>query len=247
MKKLSKKQLLARKKLKLIRPYVSFDYDLRKKLAPSQIRKVNRYHETVKSILKLQGSTFNNTNNSHIYRPKTKKHLKAAQEFYQIDEFKDIKAIPIAKVGGKKPRVRFNKKGKISVRDENVTRVFHPFNLDESFTNSQILDQVQFVLDAIPDNARLQLAVGGQGERLIAGTGDKKFIYKRVEELLNIGMYGDDVKLWLTGVVEYKFTNQKSFDDYRRSKSRNRAELKKRGRKKKKVTPNGNSRTRRRN
>jgi hypothetical protein len=67
---------LAKAKLIKMRRFIDFNYDLRKKLHPASIRKIERYYSEF-SRLTID------TRNVHVYRPKSKKRLRIAQKTAQ--------------------------------------------------------------------------------------------------------------------------------------------------------------------
>lgn len=105
-----------------IRPYVNFDYDLRKPLTAAAQRKILKYWRVVDSL---------KARNHIVYRPRNKANLRAAQQFAQHEEFlPEINAafIPVADPESAKLKIRRGKQLRFSVRERGIERESLPFS-----------------------------------------------------------------------------------------------------------------------
>jgi hypothetical protein len=105
-------------RLKSIRPYVDFDYDLRKAPTKSQQAKVKRYSD---EIAKLTNRPF------QVYRPRLRERLRPAQQFSQHETALPGIRVAFVPTDGGKVRLRFTKDGivetssHVSIRGVNLT------------------------------------------------------------------------------------------------------------------------------
>lgn len=108
----TKAHRLSAERLKAIRPFVSFNYDLRKPLSEYAQRKIKKYHDEITAL----------TNRPYqVYRPRLRDHLEQAQEFAQHE--KRLPALKVAFLptdGTNKVRLEFTKHGVIG-RTRHVT------------------------------------------------------------------------------------------------------------------------------
>lgn len=96
---------VAKRRLKEIRPFVNFNYDLRKPLTASQKRKIKKYHDEIKA---LTARPF------QVFRPRSARHLLQAQEFAQHEKhLPGLKVAFIPTDGSNKVQLSFTKKGVI--------------------------------------------------------------------------------------------------------------------------------------
>lgn len=100
-----------------MRPFVTFNYDLRKGIAGQSIAKIKRYHKELSAI----------TRPPHfIFRPRRKDHLKLAAKKAGIEpRFSQIKAVPIATTEDK-PLRWIDKKGRFVLQEKYIMTVFVP-------------------------------------------------------------------------------------------------------------------------
>lgn len=100
--KLKSKRLHAQR-LKEIRRFVDFDYDLRKPLTESAKRKIKKYHDEIQAL----------TNRPYqVFRPRQARHLREAQEFAQHEKLlPGLKVAFVPTDGTNRVKLRFTKKG----------------------------------------------------------------------------------------------------------------------------------------
>ena len=90
--------------MRAIRPFVKFNYDLRKKLSPQQKSKITRYFNYLSE---------SRNDNSEIYRPRNPRNLQIAKEYANV-KGSEWKAIPLKKsidgaaVGIKNGKITFD-------------------------------------------------------------------------------------------------------------------------------------------
>lgn len=111
--------------MKSIRPFVSFDYDLRTTdikrggISPQSKAKIRRYYREISAATKPP---------HFIYRPRKKAHLKAAIKKAGIEpQFTQIKAVPIASTE-KSPLRWIDKKGNFVLQEQYIKTVFVPLD-----------------------------------------------------------------------------------------------------------------------
>lgn len=205
-------------KLRAIRPYVDFNYDLRHELHSSQKAKINKYFG---EISKLQ------LRETQIYRSRDKKRLRVVQQFAQHD-IKKYPAITVAFIpnNGQKMRIRFNAHGEVvgeiyggKIRQINI--VLDPVRL---------INEGEEYLDHVIDNApKMDQYVPQAGEFETHQSLARPFITSAVLRLMN--KYDSthfDVKdknshhfaNWLHGITGYKAKAVTDISRYRADKQR---------------------------
>lgn len=118
-------QLHARR-LRDIRPYVNFDYDLRKPLSPAAQRKILKYWRVIDSL---------KARNHIVYRPRDRSNLLPAQKFAQHEELlPGITAafIPVADPKSARLKISRGKRLRFKVRERGIEREsleFSPYKL----------------------------------------------------------------------------------------------------------------------
>lgn len=127
-------------KLKAIRPFVNFDYDLRKPLHSSQKRKINRYFEAIKEA---------SAGGKKVYRSRNKKRVRAVQRAAD-NEFQNLPDVKVAfydSPPGNPRRVRFTDDGRVRFNAAN-------FNMEEILIPASRLatDPENAVNEAIEEN-----------------------------------------------------------------------------------------------
>lgn len=135
--------------LKAIRPFVKFNYDLRRKISPQSIAKIKRYHKELRSI------TYSS---KRIYRPRIKSHLQSAIIKAGIKpEFKQLKAIPLPTTD-EKAKVSIDNKGNMLIKEKNIDIKFTPIDPKSLIKNPRQYAK-QILLDN-PKAKRFMVKVG---------------------------------------------------------------------------------------
>ncbi len=201
-------------RLKRIRPFVNFNYDLRKPLTKAAKRKIKEYYDEVSAL----------TNRPYqVYRPRRADHLKEAQEFAQHE-----KALPGLKVafiptdGENKLKITFTEKG-ISAKSENVDTTRIRLSVSgllrdpEAHVNERIKTYPQKSFSIIA--GRYEIPASFTRETI--GKGVARYVTKYNNPDAN-NYFGN----WLKGVTAYSFHNQSSLQEYLAAKQKNIRKLK---------------------
>lgn len=209
-------------RLKSIRPFVNFDYDLRKPLTKSQKRTIKKYHD---AIDKLQARP------NKIYHPRSEKNKKEAQAFSQHP--KGLPGIKVAFVptANKDAKVTFGKDGRMILKTKHVATQdirFDPVNL--------ALNPKDEVKRAIQDHPRAKSFTIKADEHEIPISYDKATFSRGVIKLMDKYANADANNYfgnWLFGAKAHYFTDQTDFSEFQRSKDKAKKELQKKRRNKK--------------
>lgn len=201
------KQLHA-SRLKAIRPFVNFNYDLRKPLSTAAKRKIKEYHDEVEAL----------TNRPYqVFRPRTRAHLEEAQAFAQHEKkLPDLKVAFLPTDGMHRMRVKFTEHG-IRARTKNVTVT------DVKLSRRQLLiDPEKHVNERIFGNPAKQFTVQA-GRYEIPRPYLPETVAKGVAKL--VAAYSDKTSnhyfgRWLHGLKAYQFTQQGTLQEYLIEKQR---------------------------
>ena len=165
------------KKLKAIRSYVSFDYDLRKPLHSSQKAKINKYFDAINSI---------QARPNKVYRSKNKKRVKTVQEFGRngFDNLPDIKVAFYETSEANPVKLRFDKKG-LQAHGEYFDIRYVPFDLPALLDNPDA--EIQRVLNDPGTKGAdwFRVAVGKNGEYSIASPRIRDNVPGFIQYLMN--------------------------------------------------------------
>lgn len=196
-------------KMRALRSYVDFNYDLRKPLASAQKAQINRYYEALYAL---------QARHNVIYRTKNKKRLKEVQRLgrNEFDNLPRFKVALIESPPSNPTRVRFTKKGKPRL----VSKFFNMGFLD--------FDMRRLVKDPDSEIARVlaqsrarffQIATGKFHSR---GIFSRSRVSPRVREWMykyspsaenpNVLNSGGDLnhrfERWMHGLIEIDLRNQ---------------------------------------
>ena len=195
-------------RLKAIRPFVSFDFDLRRELTPYQKSKIKTYYEEIKQLTARP---------YYVYRPRIKSHLKKAQKYAQHEKpLRDLKVAFIPTNGSDKPEISFNKNGDIIVKFRDMRVDFIAFDPVALAENPEHHAQ-ELIADA---NAKRFIILAGKYE--IPHSYSKSRVPSAVAKLA--GRYSNPLLNnyfgnWLVGLAAYNFNNQADFNEYARAKN----------------------------
>lgn len=208
-----------KQRLKAIRPYVNFDFDLRKDLTKAQQRKIKKYYDEFDALTARP---------YQVVKNKDTKKLKAAMEYSgQNSRLKGFKAAFVPTPGDEKVKVKFDKNGSVKVESNFV--VSSIVKLDpkklaantEQYVNSQVA----------PVNAQAFTIIAGKYEipspvsKSRVGAEISKLTAKYSNQSEN-NYFGN----WLHGVRAHNFKNQATVADYinakQAAKSKNKARRK---------------------
>ena len=188
-------------RLRVIRPYVSFDYDLRRSLTAYQKKKIKKYFDKIQEILSRPGRLT-------IYRPRSRENRRAVARSQGLGSLTELKAVPV--VLAEKPRIRV-KKGDVTLETEHVVRRFIPLSAEKLVTDPQ--KEVDRAISTAPRAKRFSISTGGFESKVSASRGK---IAELIVETQN--KYGDS-STWLNGLFAYSFKNQSDYTDYKARES----------------------------
>lgn len=217
----SKGQLLATQRLKEIRRFVSFDYDLRKPLNKSAQRKIKKYHDEITAL----------TNRPYqVYRPRRADHLHEAQEFAQHE--KQLPGLRVAFIptdGKNKVSLKFTSKG-VKGKTKHVEISDVKLSVTQLLINAE-----KHVNERITGNPAKQYTVqAGRYEipQPHLPSTIAKYVAKLVSRYSDAGGVTKDSNhyfgRWLHGLKAYEFDNQAGLMEYFGAKSQAIKEGKKR-------------------
>lgn len=201
------KQLHAAR-LKEIRPYVKFNYDLRKPLSNAAKRKIKQYHDEISA---LKNRPY------QVFRPRSPKHLREAQAFAQHD--KKLPALKVAFLptdGENKMSLTFSKKG-VRAKTKNV--IMRDVKLS---VRQLLIDPEKHVNERIQGNPAKQYTIQA-GRYEIPSPYLPRSVGKAVARLVNA--YADSEAnnyfgRWLHGLKAYEFEEQGTLGEYLREKQK---------------------------
>lgn len=202
-----------RQRLKLIRGFVDFNYKLadkngrKLKLTKTASARINRAYNDILAL---------NNRPTQVFRARTKKNLKLAQEFgHTKTKNKDIKVAFIPNDGKTKVKMRFNKSGVTAtigkVRQHSIKLNKRALALDPIGYTQRVVDKNKFPQYAIQagdyeiPNAFLASEVASAVAQLVEKYGDDE---GDPED------YNHHWKNWLQGLNGYDFGDQADLDEY---------------------------------
>lgn len=219
-------------KLKLIRPFITFNYDLRKnlnkELSPAEKRQITIYYDR---IFGKEGIANKRGYELKVYRPKSNKNLNKAKKSQNLQGLGKLKAIPFPVADKSKARIKVNSKGNIVIRESNVSRIVEPFDKLKLITDEK--GEVKRITDKYPKNARFAVLAGNF--EITHFVGDKGAIAEKVSQLK--ARYAATYNKWMEGLAVYEFHDQADLTEYRlkiNAAKRKKKRKKKRHAKKKK-------------
>lgn len=204
---------------KEIKDFVSIKHtkkEIEKGLTPYEMRRVKKYYSHVHALL----------NRPHeVFRTRDKKKLKTAQKFSRQRNFKYINCA-IIPTDGKKAKIKFNKKGEMTVKMKKVTEHFVP--LDEQNLALDAKKEVFNKTAHFPSNTMYRVNAGEY--MIFSPVEHRESVMNSVAELVakygheyggtapkhlqgkenKWHYYGD----WLNGLTAYTFTDQKDFREW---------------------------------
>lgn len=193
-------------RLKAIRPYINFNYDLRRPLTHHQKARIREYYKEIAELTQ-RGAI--------VFRPRRKDHLKTAQKFAQHEKHLPglkVAFIPIASETDI-PQVKFNKKGDIVVKGKYVRSKFIKLSVDGLIKDAK--SEVERAIKKVKDAKAFQVQAG---KHLIAETFSRETIAMNVARLQQ--KYSNDDKSnyfgnWMHGLLAHNFKNQSDIKEYR--------------------------------
>lgn len=190
-------------RLKKIRPFVKFNYDLRQPLTAAAKRKIKLYYD---EITALTNRPF------QVYRPRTTGRLRPAQEFAQHEKFlPELKVAFVPNDGSHRFKLKFTRKG-ITASNRHVTQ----FKISLS-TRALLRDAVGHVTARVRPHKTAKSFTIQAGRYEIPASFDRSRIAHGVARF--VARYNDESSnhyfgRWLHGVFAYTFHNQESLQQY---------------------------------
>lgn len=214
------KMQLHSERLRAIRPYVSFNYDLRQPLSDAAKRKIKLYHDEITAL----------TNRPYqIFRPRNKKHLHDAQAFAQHEaDLPQLKVAFLPTDGATKMHLAF-RKGGIVARTRNVVMTDVRLSVRQLLRNPE-----KHVNERIQGNPAKQFTIQA-GRYEIPRPYLPHTVGRAVARLVNTYNDRDSNHYfgkWLHGLKAYRFNEQGSLAEYLTEK---RAAIKKGKRERKRI------------
>lgn len=204
-------------RLKDIRPFINFDYDLRKPLTKYQKSRIREYWREIDALTARP---------YQVYRPRTKAHLKKAQEFAQHEkQLPGLKVafIPVSNTK-KKTKIRFTKKGELITENDHVRTRFLEF------------DPMQLIENPV-EHAKAIVAKdpAGKAFSILAGRFEIPNTYDRELLPIWVGRFAEKYSNseannyfgnWMVGLNSHHFKNQVDLMEYMRDKEKAKQNIK---------------------
>ena len=197
-------------RMKALRPFVSFNYDLRKPLSPQSKAKINKYYKYVVETQQESAQTI-------VYRPRRKDHLQKAKNAAGTPRgLKDLKVAFVPTLG-EETKITYNAQGEIKFKSKHVDKTFIEFDPIEL-----VLPDAENYVRSIMDAHDFKTYAITFGEHLSPGYLKET----AVEQVLKLATKYDvkgkkNYKNWLFGVEGLTFKKQADAGKY--LKSRNEA------------------------
>lgn len=216
--------------MKDIRKFVDFDYDLRQPLSSRAKGKINQYYDEIQSLTARP---------NQVYRPRRKDHLKAAQDFAQHESgLSGIKVAFIPTNGNEKRKIKFDKDNNITaVSDFVETRVL-PVDVREMMDVESSKEYIKELIKTAPKAKSFTVLAGafeiplGQSRRSLPDyVGRLVSKYSQVDD--NGQKANNHHNNWLYGIAAHTYNNQDKFQDYQSEKMKNKMELQRKRKNKK--------------
>jgi hypothetical protein len=187
-------------RLKEIRTYIKFNYDLRQNLSPYQKRKIKKYHDALATVLARPGDV-------QIHRPRRADHIKIAARAVNLPgSLTELRAVPL--VNPEAVKVSYGKKT-AKFKSEHITKEFFPMDARKVIENPA--REVEKLRKAFPRAKRYALGSNAFETQNMATPGQLlKFIN------LQLNTYKTSFGEWFSGVYVYTFTKQAGLDTYKK-------------------------------
>ena len=110
-------------RLKSIRPFVSFNYDLRQPLSSAAKAKITRYYEYIQKLTVRQ---------HQVYRSSNPDNLRAVQRFAQHDpkRYGEIKVAFVPNAGAERMKLTIGADGRVRGATRNISQIEIPFDVE---------------------------------------------------------------------------------------------------------------------
>jgi len=194
-------------RLKQIRKYVDFDYDLRKPLAPAQKGKINKYWEFIQD--RTQGDE-----PIKSFRGRKKQHIETAKAAAGTPpELKDLNTAFFTTTSGD-IKIKFDKEGNLTIKNDFVDTSFLPLDPDELLSDNA----EDYINDLVTENGfdKYTMTYGEWDSHDF----DAPNAAGEVMRLINNPKYTGDPQAnhyfenWLFGINGLTFKSQRTLDMY---------------------------------
>lgn len=198
------------KKMRALRPYVNFNYDLRKPFTKYQKTKINQYFREYERL------TRDKPYDIQVYRTKNKDRLKKAREFGGNDT--RLPGFRVAFIPKTSPeqKIKFSKSGDPYIVSKYVREQFIPIDHD-----ILTVDNIKDYIDDKVKNRPEKVFTVQCGDYELKQSFSRDTIWTEVSRLMHDYSDPETNKFygnWMRGLVAYTFTNQDKLQDYRDAK-----------------------------
>lgn len=202
-------------RLKEIRPFITFNYDLRTKLSASNKRTIKKYHDAINQLTARP---------NRVFRPRRRDHLKTAKQFAQHPKGLPGLKVAFIPLADKDAKIVFDKKRRLVVKTRHVST--HDIQFD---FNLLVDDPVKHINDLVNEHPNAKAFTIKADEHEIPGSFSRSMLSQGVIELME--KYGEVSSNnyfgnWLFGAKAHTFKNQSDFNSFTRVKEKKRNELK---------------------
>jgi hypothetical protein len=208
-----------------IRPFVDFNFDLRRTLTPAQKGQITKYHSYIEQL----------TIRPHqVFRSPNKKHLKAAQEFGQHDpKNKRLKVAFVPNASDERMKLEFNKDGSVTGHTANViiqniridrVKLARAAVQDEDSDDPEASYVAEYLDRLIKKGPKAKVYAIQAGAFEISRTFTRDEVADAIQRYMGKYSSGEDNKNsnywgnWLFGVNTYNFKDQAAVGEYRQRK-----------------------------
>lgn len=209
-------------RLKDIRPFVDFNYDLRKPLSSAAKAQISKYYGYIQKLTVRE---------HQVYRSTNKDNLRAVQRFAQHDpkKYNRIKVAFVPNAGTERMKLTIGKDGRVRGTTGNISQIEIPLDaeaLAEHDEDGTLEEYIDSVIDDAPPAKRYVVQAG---EFEVPSARSRNFITEYVADLMrrydaskfnpddkNSHYYGN----WMFGLIGYNFHAQSQLDEYRATKRR---------------------------
>jgi hypothetical protein len=195
-------------RLKAIRGFINFDFDLRKPLSRYQKQKIKTYYDEIDALTARP---------YYSYRPRDKTRLAKAQKYAQHEKsLPGLKVAFIPTNGKDKPKIRYNNKSELIVSTKHISSRLLEFDKNELIKDAK--SHVEKVIKRDKTAKRFTI---------LAGKYEIPNSYSRSivpEQVVNLALkysapeannyFGN----WMVGLTAHHFHDQADFDEYRNAK-----------------------------
>lgn len=215
-------------RMRAIRPYVDFNYDLRRPLSSAAKAKITRYYEYIQKL----------TVRPHqVYRSSNDKNLKAVQRFSQHDtKHPALKVAFVPNAGVERMSLTVTKDGKVRGKTGNIRVYEIPLDVeliaglvaeDQEQDDPEVNSVREYLQEIIDTGPEVQRYVIQAGEFEFPGAFAKQFIVDEMLRVMNnysADKFNPEKKSshyfgnWMHGLNGYRFRNQAELGEYREAK-----------------------------